>query len=146
MEIIKKTFEELSTQELFEIMKKRIDVFVVEQNCPYPEIDELDKTAVHMWLTEGGEILSYLRLMDKTAERPFVSIGRVLSAKRRCGYATKLLAEAINEARIRFGADKIHLEAQTYAKKLYEKQGFRQISEEFLEDGIPHVKMMLECN
>ena len=143
MELCVKTFEELSTAELYEILKLRVSVFVVEQNCPYPELDDRDQAAIHAWLEDASGILAYLRVMDRGAESEQVSIGRVVAVKRRCGLGSRLLAEGIRVARERFGADQIYLEAQTYAKGLYEKQGFRQISEEFLEDGIPHVKMLL---
>ena len=108
------------------------------------ELDDLDQGAVHVWLEENGEIKAYLRVLDRGAENEAVSIGRVIAAERRKGYGSRVLAEGIRTAQEVFGADRIYLEAQTYAKGLYEKQGFRQISDEFLLDGIPHVKMTLE--
>ena len=146
MQVIVKKFSELSTEELYSIMELRVAVFVVEQNCPYLEIDGLDRDAVHVWLEEGGRILAYLRVMDRGVESEYVSIGRLLAAERRKGYGTRILSEGIHVAMEYFGADRIYLEAQVYAKGLYEKQGFKAISEEFLLDGIPHVKMMLECD
>ena len=146
MQVIVKKFSELSTEELYSIMELRVAVFVVEQNCPYLEIDGLDRDAVHVWLEEGGRILAYLRVMDRGVESEYVSIGRLLAAERRKGYGTRILSEGIRVAMEYFGADRIYLEAQVYAKSLYEKQGFKAISEEFLLDGIPHVKMMLECD
>jgi ElaA protein len=146
MQVIVKKFSELSTEELYSIMELRVAVFVVEQNCPYLEIDGLDRDAVHVWLEEGGRILAYLRVMDRGVESEYVSIGRLLAAERRNGYGTRILSEGIRVAMEYFGADRIYLEAQVYAKGLYEKQGFKAISEEFLLDGIPHVKMMLECD
>lgn len=143
MELVIKTFDELTTTELYEILRLRVSVFVVEQNCPYPELDDRDQGALHVWFRDDKGIQAYLRVMDRGAESGYVSIGRVISVKRRCGLGSRLLAEGIRAARERFGADRIYLEAQTYAKGLYEKQGFRQISDEFLEDGIPHVKMLL---
>ena len=146
MQVIVKKFSELSTEELYSIMELRVAVFVVEQNCPYLEIDGLDRDAVHVWLEEGGRILAYLRVMDRGVESEYVSIGRLLAAERRKGYGTRILSEGIRVAMEYFGADRIYLEAQVYAKGLYEKQGFKAVSEEFLLDGIPHVKMMLECD
>ena len=146
MQVIVKKFSELSTEELYSIMELRVAVFVVEQNCPYLEIDGLDRDAVHVWLEEGGRILAYLRVMDRGVESEYVSIGRLLAAERRKGYGTRILSEGIRVAREYFGADRIYLEAQVYARGLYEKQGFKAVSEEFLLDGIPHVKMMLECD
>ncbi|MDO5138829.1 MAG: GNAT family N-acetyltransferase [Oscillospiraceae bacterium] len=146
MQVIVKKFSELNTEELYSIMELRVAVFVVEQNCPYLEIDGLDRDAVHVWLEEDGKILAYLRVMDRGVESEYVSIGRLLAAERRKGYGTRILSEGIRVAREYFGADRIYLEAQVYARGLYEKQGFKAASEEFLLDGIPHVKMMLECD
>lgn len=143
MELMIKTFDELTTSELYEILKLRVSVFVVEQNCPYPELDDRDQCALHIWFRDDDGIQAYLRVMDRGTESEYVSIGRVIAMKRHCGLGSRLLTEGIRAARDRFGADSIYLEAQTYAKGLYEKQGFRQISGEFLEDGIPHIKMLL---
>ncbi|MBQ2764087.1 MAG: GNAT family N-acetyltransferase [Firmicutes bacterium] len=142
MNLFVKAFDELTTEELFEIYKLRSAIFVVEQQCVYQDIDDLDKAALHLWLEEDGNILSYLRILPPGTVREEAAIGRVLSVVRRKGYATMLLKDAIRVIRERFGTDAVYLEAQTYAKELYEKLGFRQISEEFLEDGIPHIKML----
>ena len=144
MQLYRKRFQELTTEELYGILKLRVDVFVVEQNCPYRELDDRDQNAVHVWLQDEDGILAYLRVMDRGIENESVSIGRVVAAKRRCGLGSRILAEGIRAAKEVFLADSIYLEAQVYAKDLYEKQGFRQISEEFLLDGIPHVKMLLD--
>ena len=145
MEVIVKRFFELDTEELYSIIELREAVFVVEQQCPYQETDGLDREAIHVRLEEDGRILAYLRVMDRGAESEYVSIGRLLAAERRKGYGSRVLAEGIRVAKEYFGADKIYLEAQVYAKGLYEKQGFRAVSDEFLLDGIPHVKMLLDC-
>ncbi len=138
-----KAFHELTLDELYRIMKLRVDVFVVEQKCPYAELDDLDQAAMHVWLEEEGRMVAYLRVMDKGAESDCVSLGRVLSVKRRCGLGTGVLQKGIQVAQEVYGAEAIYLEAQTYARGLYEKLGFRQISEEFSLDGIPHIKMIL---
>ena len=142
-ELKMKTFNELSLDELYKILKLRVSVFVVEQNCPYMELDDCDQKSVHVWHEENGEIQAYLRVMDRGIESEHVSIGRVISVKRRSGMGSRILAEGIKAAREYFNADHIYLEAQSYARTLYEKQGFRQIAEEFLLDGIPHIKMLL---
>ena len=144
MQLYRKRFQELTTEELYGILKLRVDVFVVEQNCPYRELDDRDQNAVHVWLQDEDGILAYLRVMDRGIENESVSIGRVVAAKRRCGLGSRILAEGIRAAKEVFLAESIYLEAQVYAKGLYEKQGFRQISEEFLLDGIPHVRMLLD--
>ena len=139
-----KTFDELTTDELYRILKLRVDVFVVEQNCPYAELDNLDQKALHVWLEDDDGIEAYLRVMDRGVESEYVSIGRVLSVKRRCGLGTRLIRKGIEVARDTFGAGPIYLEAQTYARDLYEKQGFHPISDEFILDGIPHIRMLRE--
>ncbi|MCI8653776.1 MAG: GNAT family N-acetyltransferase [Angelakisella sp.] len=141
MELTGKHFSELTTEELFDIYKLRVSVFVVEQNCPYQEVDSADKTAYHIWLKEDGELLAYLRVLPRGVVREEVSLGRVIAVRRRCGLGSRILAAGIRTAVERFGADCIVIEAQTYARGLYEKAGFVQTSEEFLEDGIPHIQM-----
>lgn len=138
-----KAFHELTLDELYRIMKLRVDVFVVEQKCPYAELDNLDQAAMHVWLEDEGRIMAYLRVMDKGAESDCVSLGRVVSAKRRCGLGTGILQKGIQVAQEVYGAEAIYLEAQTYARGLYENLGFRQMSDEFMLDGIPHIKMIL---
>lgn len=138
-----KRFDQLSTRELYQILKLRVDVFVVEQKCPYEEIDNLDYHAIHVYFKEADEIIAYLRILDKGVESEDVAIGRVISAKRRCGIGSKLLIEGIKAAKENFKAEKIYIEAQSYARKFYENLGFEQISEEFLLDDIPHIKMEL---
>ena len=137
-------YEELTREELYAILRLRVAVFVVEQQCAYMELDNLDQGALHIWMEDEDGIAAYLRVLDRGAESEDVSIGRVISVRRRQGLGSRILAEGIKAARDRFGAERIYVEAQTYAKGLYEKQGFRQVSEKFLLDGIPHVKMILE--
>lgn len=141
MELTGKHFSELTTEELFDIYKLRVSVFVVEQSCPYQEVDSADKTAYHIWFKEDGELLAYLRVLPRGVVREEVSLGRVIAVRRRCGLGSRILAAGIRTAVERFGADCIVIEAQTYARGLYEKAGFVQTSEEFLEDGIPHIQM-----
>lgn len=140
-----KHFSEIGIYELHDIIKARVDVFVVEQTCPYCELDGYDTESYHLWLEEDGKILSYLRVLPRGTKFDEVSIGRVLSLRRRQGLASILMKEAVKVAVEKFSAERIRLEAQTYAKSLYEKAGFRQVSDEFTdEDGIPHVAMLWE--
>ena len=141
MKLVTKTFDELTTAELYEIYKLRISVFVVEQNCPYQEIDDADKAAIHLWLQDETGIQVYARALPPGATFPEASIGRVIAAKRHCGLGTQIVSAAIQIIQEKFHTQTIKIEAQTYAKSLYEKLGFVQISEQFLEDGIPHVMM-----
>ena len=146
MDLVIKQFEELSTDELYEILKARVAVFVVEQNCAYQEIDNKDRYSYHVFLKDDTGIKAYLRVIDKGVSFEEVSIGRVLTLKRGCGLGSKILAEGIKIAKERMNADRIKIEAQTYAKGFYAKAGFKQVSEEFLEDGIPHIQMVLELS
>ena len=144
MEIVVKKFSELTLGELYEILKIRAEVFVVEQNCPYQDLDEIDKKAYHVYMQENGKMVAYLRVIDKGERLDEVSVGRVISLKRRCGLGSALMQEGIRVAKEKFGAKKIKVGAQVYAKPFYEQAGFRQISEEYLEDGIPHIYMIYE--
>lgn len=146
MELFVKHFAELTVHELYEIMKIREAVFVVEQECVYHDIDGKDLSAIHVYLRDEEGIQAYLRVLDRGVSFADVSIGRVLTLRRRCGLGTRILKAGIEAARERFGAERITIEAQTYARGLYEKQGFVQVSEEFLEDGIPHIRMTLDLN
>lgn len=144
MEITVKRFDELTTQELYEIMRVRASVFVEEQNCIYCDADGKDIGAYHVWMADENGIYAYLRVLDKGVNFEDASIGRVLTTKRRCGYGLQIVKEGIRVAREKFGAESITIEAQTYVKELYEKCGFVQVSDEFLDVGIPHVKMKLD--
>lgn len=141
MTVYVKHFTELELQELYEILSLRNGVFVVEQNCPYQDIDGRDEGAYHVYLKDENGIRAYLRVLPHGTQE--AAIGRVIAVERRKGLATKALEVGIRTAKERFGARSIYLEAQTYARSLYEKQGFRQCGEEFLEDGIPHIPMRL---
>lgn len=143
MELTVKHFSQLSAEELFEIYKLRVSVFIVEQRCPYQDVDDADRTAYHLWLRDENGIAAYARLLPPGVTFPTAAIGRVIAVRRRCGLGTRIVDAAINAAREKLSADAITIEAQVYARSLYEKAGFVQTSGEFLEDGIPHVQMQL---
>lgn len=132
-------FTQLSTQQLFQIYKLRVDVFVVEQQCPYHEIDDIDLESYHIYLQDDdSKILSYCRLYQ---QNDTYHIGRVISSTRRKGYGTQIMKTALEFAGQELHADSVIIEAQTYAKNFYEKLGFTQTSEPFDEDGIEHIQM-----
>lgn len=143
MELTVKHFSQLSAEELFEIYRLRVSVFIVEQRCPYQDVDDADRTAYHLWLRDENGIAAYARLLPPGVTFPTAAIGRVIAVRRRCGLGTRIVDAAINAAREKLSADVITIEAQVYARSLYEKAGFVQTSEEFLEDSIPHVQMQL---
>lgn len=142
MELKIKHFSELSAQELFAIYKLRVSVFVVEQNCPYQEVDDADEHAYHVWFEDEDGIEAYLRVVEPGVVFPECAIGRVIAVKRRCGLGTKIVSSGLRAAQERYGAEAVRIEAQSYARKLYEGLGFVQTSEEFLEDGILHIGML----
>lgn len=144
MELVVKRFEKLSNQELYDILRLRVNVFVVEQNCPYPELDGKDAAALHVFLRDEEGIAAYLRVLAPGVSYPEASLGRVISARRRQGLGSVVLREGIRLCWERFDASAIRIEAQTYARPFYAAQGFVQVSQEFLEDGIPHVEMLLQ--
>ena len=168
MEFRVKRFNELTTDELYAILKLRCEVFIVEQECPYPDIDGVDDQAVHVMFVDDGagdgdangepgdgkcgepgdgdvNLAAYLRILPAGLEFEHVSIGRVIAVRRRQGLGTEIVKKGIEVARNELGADTIYLEAQVYAMSMYEKLGFVPVSEEFLLDGIPHIKMELHA-
>ena len=142
MNLISKFFEELTTEELYEILKVRTKIFVVEQNCPYLDPDGMDYQSLHVFYEENKQVLAYLRAFRKDEET--VQMGRVLSTEHGKGYGRKILTEGLEQIRKKMNPGKIFIEAQCYATHFYEREGFRICSEEFLEDGIPHVGMIKE--
>lgn len=143
MELVIKHFDELTVRELHDILRLRAEIFIVEQNCVYQDIDDCDPHGYHLYLRDGDAIIAYLRVLPAGVRYEDVSLGRVVSAKRRCGYATRLLREGIRVACEKYGASRIVIGAQKYARALYEGVGFSQFGGDYLEDGIPHIHMEL---
>lgn len=141
MELKIRTFDELTNRELYEILKARSAVFVVEQECIYQDIDGIDPDAIHLFYEHEGKVYGCLRLFYKDESKKTVQIGRVLSTERGRGIGRMLLHEGVRAAIEIMKPEVLYLEAQTYAVGFYEREGFEVVSEEFLEDGIPHVKM-----
>jgi ElaA protein len=146
MELIVKHFNELTTMELMEIYRLRVAIFVVEQDCPYQDIDGWDTCAYHVYLRDEEGIRAYLRVLPTNSRYAEASLGRVVSNKRRCGLATRVLQAGIAVAQEKFGAEKLIIGAQTYARSLYEKVGFVSLEDEYLEDGIPHIHMIRQAD
>ncbi|MGG5342679.1 GNAT family N-acetyltransferase [Enterococcus sp. AZ192] len=135
-----KDFSELTTKEFFEIAKLRTAVFVVEQNCPYQEIDDIDEHALHTWLQEEKDIVGYTRIIDNGET---VSFGRVLIDHnyRKHGLGNLLLENTLNVISERYPEKPIIIGAQAHLTGFYGGFGFKEVSEVYLEDDIPHVKM-----
>ena len=144
--VIIKSFEELNKAELYQIIQLRIAVFIVEQDCPYPDLDDMDQDAQHLWIEDAGEIVCYLRVNPAGSRFLEPSLGRIVTKKshRNRGLAEKLIKRAIDlvcekESRT------IRISAQCYLEKYYEKFGFIKASEEYLEDDIPHIEMLKDA-
>lgn len=140
-QLYKKTFQELTTSELYELLRVRSDVFVVEQNCVYQDLDGDDQKSIHLWLTDADKVVAMARVCPAGTHMEEISIGRVITTVRGKGYGKQIMLHAINAAIEYFGAKFIDIEAQEYAKGFYESVGFRQSSDTFMLDGIPHIKM-----
>ncbi|MCF6437918.1 GNAT family N-acetyltransferase [Pseudoalteromonas luteoviolacea] len=138
-----KSFYELSHDELFQVFKLRVDIFVVEQQCPYPEIDEVDRASstLHIVLSDDAVVKAYARCYLKSNDT--AAIGRVLisPAARGGGIAYTLMEKAIESCQSRYAGKQIEISAQTYLQTFYQKLGFKSIGEAYLEDGIEHIDM-----
>lgn len=141
-----KTFEEFTVPELYNVLKARINVFVVEQNCPYPDLDDYDQKAVHIWAEQDGEVLANCRIFDTGIKYPEASIGRVLTTEKARGknLGKQLIAYAIETIEARFRTDQIRISAQDYLLKFYGEFGFEDTGKKYLEDDIPHTEMFYQ--
>ena len=137
----KKLFRELTVDELYELLRVRSEVFVVEQDCVYQDLDGDDQFSIHLWLTEGDKVVALCRVCPAGTHMEEVSIGRVITTERGKGNGKRIMLEGIKVARDHFNAERIEIEAQEYARGFYEQVGFRQSSEPFILDGIPHIRM-----
>ena len=138
-------FEALANLTLYDLLRLRSEVFVVEQNCPFQDIDGLDDRAYHLLgYTEAGELAAYARLFDAGISYEQVAIGRVAVAlaHRRHGLGRELMHQAVAQCEVLFGAQPIKIGAQLYLERFYQGFGFVQCGEGYLEDGIPHIPML----
>ena len=139
-----KRFNELSASELYQLLQLRSEVFVVEQNCVYQDIDGKDEKALHLLGEIDNKVVAYSRIFKPKDYFENASIGRVAIAEkyRAQKWGHQLMQEAISGIETNFGAQPITISAQLYLKKFYESHGFVQIGETYLEDGIPHIEML----
>lgn len=139
-----KTFDEFNVPELYAILKARIDVFVIEQNCPYPDLDNYDQKAVHIWAEENGDVLAYCRIFDKGIKYDETSIGRVLTTERARGKSLgkQLIQYAVETIENRFHTTAVRISAQDYLLRFYSGFGFEDTGKKYLEDDIPHTEMV----
>lgn len=144
--VICKKFNELTLEELYEILKLRSEVFVVEQKCIYNDIDGKDLTSSHIMIKENGKIKAYLRALQPGVSYEDASLGRVLVSPdaRGKGYAKAIVTKGVEYILNNFNTTKITIGAQEYLKNFYSEIGFKPISEVYDEDGIPHLDMTFE--
>jgi ElaA protein len=146
MRIEQKSFEELTKSELYAILRLRVEVFVVEQDCPYQELDDWDQVARHFFIrNQSGDIIATLRVFPPDTRYASASIGRVVvkEINRNEGLGKVIMTEALNWLRGNYSNCSVQISAQTYLKKFYESFEFEQVGEGYLEDGIPHIGMIL---
>lgn len=146
MKVHIKHFCELNTAELYEILRLRSEIFVVEQNCVYNDLDNLDQEGYHLYITEAEQIVSYVRILKGGTRFKETSIGRVVTKEkyRHRGFSTTLMKKAIAFIKEEWKGKTIKISAQTYLQSFYESLGFVITTAEFLEDGIPHLGMELK--
>ncbi len=144
MQIFTKSFKDLSREELYQLLQLRSEVFIVEQECAYQDVDGKDDVALHVLGYEGDELVAYTRFFPPGVYDDTARIGRVVVRKTHRGKSLgvdimKGTMEAIEQ---QLNTDKMSLSAQTYLIRFYRDMGFRETGEEYLEDGIPHVLMV----
>lgn len=139
-----KRFSNLEAKEMYEILKVRNDVFVVEQRCIYQDIDDKDKSAYHIFAMDNDIVIAYLRVLEKGISYNEISIGRVLIDRnnRGKGLAKEIMLKAINFVETDLKEKVIRISAQEYLINFYSSLGFEIVSEAYLEDDIPHVEML----
>ena len=144
LKITTKTFQELTNEELYDLLQLRSEVFVVEQDCVYLDLDGKDNKALHVIGKKDNNIVAYTRVFKPGDYFKEASIGRVVVSKdkRQHKYGYDIMEASMKAVKDNFNETTIKLSAQTYLKKFYNNLGFKEIGEEYLEDGIPHVAMI----
>ena len=142
---ILKKFDDLTAAELYAVMQLRNEVFVVEQNCAYQDADDKDLKSLHFMGWDGKTIVAYTRIIPQGVSYAEASIGRVVTSPkyRRTGAGRQLMQLSINNTFSQFNCSTIKIGAQLYLKSFYQSLGFIQCSQQYLEDNIPHIEMLL---
>lgn len=139
------SFDELSGKQIYAILQARNEVFAVEQNCVYPDMDDIDFTALHvMAWTDENKLAAYLRITAPDTYYPEPSLGRVITtaAFRSSGLGRQLMIEGLKQLNAHYPMHAIRINAQTYLQDFYRSFGFDCVSDEYMEDGIAHVEML----
>ena len=144
LDITTKTFQELTTQELYDILQLRSEVFVVEQDCVYQDIDGKDQKALHVLGYKNNVVVAYTRIFKPGDYFEKASIGRVVVSKkeRQHKYGYDIMEASIQAIKEHYNETNIKISAQCYLNKFYNNLGFKAIGEDYLEDGIPHIAMV----
>ncbi len=144
LQIQVKTYTELTKEELYQILQLRSEVFVVEQECVYQDIDYKDQKAIHVLGVKNNRIIAYTRVFKPGDYFNEASIGRVVVAEkeRKFKYGYSIMKSSIEAISTYFNETTIKISAQTYLRKFYNSLGFSQIGDGYLEDGIPHISML----
>ncbi|TYB78709.1 GNAT family N-acetyltransferase [Bizionia myxarmorum] len=144
LEIITKTFQELTTVELYQVLQLRSEVFVVEQNCVYQDVDGKDERALHVLGFKNNKLVAYTRIFKPGFYFDEASIGRVVvqENERKHQYGYDIMKASIEAIKTTYNETTIKISAQTYLKKFYNNLGFQEVGEGYLEDGIPHIGML----
>lgn len=139
-----KKFDDLKVEEIYKILKIRNEVFIVEQQCAYQDCDGKDENSYHLFLQDNDKIIAYLRILKKGVSYDEISIGRVLVHKdyRGKGISRELMLKAINYIEVNLNEREIKIQAQSYLVNFYRSLGFKEVSNEYLEDNIPHMDML----
>lgn len=146
MNFVEKNFNDLSVDELYEILKLREKVFNIEQKCYCVDLDGFDKIASHIYAKKDGKIISYARLFNKNTRYEYANIGRMCTEKKYRGQhiSKKLMEKAINSL-IQSDSGDIIISSQAYAEDFYTKLGFSRTSKKpYIEENIPHVEMIFK--
>jgi len=143
---ITKTFYEIDTEDLYQILRLRSEVFVVEQDCVYQDIDNKDQNAIHLYYKENDQIVAYTRIFKAGDYYENPCIGRVVVSKKNRGndLGKKIMIDSMEYIKQNIKGEKIELSAQKYLDKFYKDLGFYKIGEDYLEDGIPHQRMIFD--
>lgn len=142
MNFISKKFKELTTVELYEILKSRTEIFLLEQRIICQDMDDKDYESLHCYFADGDRVIAYLRAF--CSGDGVVTIGRVLTLEHKKGLGSELMRKSIEAIKKEFDCKKIIVHAQKQAVGFYEKMGFHSVSGEFLEEGIPHITMEMK--
>lgn len=143
MTFFAKSFAELTSAELYEILKARSEVFVLEENIRYQDMDDVDYRALHCFIVGGGKVAAYLRAYRDLDDAGAVRIGRVLTTTHGAGVGRALMTQSLAAIWERSPCDKVCMDSQSHAIGFYKRFGFTVTTAEFLEEGVPHVGMEL---